>query len=40
MWVKVSVTEKVESERPDEVTEPSMKQDDGAEEGEKKTHYV
>lgn len=33
------MTEKVESEQSDEVTELSMKQEDGAEEG-KKTHYV
>lgn len=37
MRAKVSVTERVESERSDEVTELSMKQqEDGAEEGGKK----
>lgn len=40
MWAKVGVTEKVESERSDEVTELSMKQGDGAEEGEKTQHIT
>lgn len=41
MRAKVSVTERVESERSDEVTELRTEQEDGAEEGKKKkTHYV